>query len=102
MGAGARLASFGSMDVGTAARMRSTREVFEDHLALRLKGYIETDIARNYSPSVVAITNHGRFTGHEGIRAGARLLQKLLPDARFRYVNRVVEGEIAFLEWTGA
>jgi hypothetical protein len=35
-----------------------------------------------------------------GVQELARLLAEELPDAPYTYTNRLVEGRIAFLEWT--
>lgn len=79
--------------------MRSTTEVFTDHLELRLKGDIETDINRNYDQDVVLISSVDRFEGHDGVRASAEQLSQDIGDARFEYVKTAVEGEFAFLIW---
>jgi len=81
--------------------IRSTQEVFDDHLQLARQGDIETDIARNYAEDCVLLTTYGVFKGHDGVREAAVLLDRQLPDARFVYRTRLVYGEIAFLEWTG-
>lgn len=80
---------------------RSTREVFDDHLHLALGGEVETDIRRNFSPKCVLLCSDGLFRGHDGIRQAAALLSRHLPGARFIYRTRMVEGDLAFLEWRG-
>ena len=69
-------------------------------MELRLADRVDDDIERNYDPHVLLLGNRGIFHGHEGIRACANSLASELPQARFRYVRKLVEGEIAFLEWT--
>lgn len=81
--------------------MRNAREVFDDHLSCADLGDVETDIRRNFSPECLLITSEGVFRGHNGIRQAARLLDSHLPEVVFEYTSRVVEGEMAFLEWTG-
>ena len=50
---------------GDQAR-RSTKEVFEDHLNLRLKGDLETDLSRNYDRDVVLLTANSNRVGLDG------------------------------------
>ncbi|OII65842.1 SnoaL-like polyketide cyclase [Streptomyces sp. CC53] len=81
-------------------RRRSPREVFEDHLRLAAEHRFEEDIARNVSPDCVVLERRGVFRGHPGVRELARLLAEELPDAPYTYTNRLVDGRVAFLEWT--
>jgi hypothetical protein len=81
--------------------MRSTAEVFADHLARADRADVEGDIAENFAPDCVLLTTYGRFDGHEGVRAAADLLARQLPDATYEYLQRSTHGEIAFLEWSG-
>ena len=80
--------------------MRSTRDVFEDHLQLAKAGDVETDLARNYAKDVKVMIREGVFEGHEGVRALAHRLEQELPDPRFHYETTLVAGDVAFLEWT--
>jgi hypothetical protein len=82
--------------------LRSTEEVFTNHLALARIGDLETDLARNFAPECVLLTGYGTFTGHAGVRQAADLLGRQLPGARFTYRTRLWHGEIAFLEWEAA
>ncbi len=79
---------------------RSTREVFEDHLRCRRAGAVEEDIARNYAHDVVLLTGLGVFRGKDGVRQSARALLRQLPCCAYEYRVRLVEGEVAFLEWS--
>jgi hypothetical protein len=81
-------------------RARSSEEVFADHLRLASEHRFEEDIDRNVSPDCVVLERRGVFRGHDGVRELARLLAEELPDAPYTYTNRLVEGRIAFLEWT--
>ncbi len=81
---------------------RSTKAVFDDHLARADAGDVEGDIAANFAADCVLLTSYGRFEGHDGVRAAAALLQRQLPDAKYAYPRREVHGEVAFLEWTGS
>ena len=83
------------------ARSRPPAEVFESHLALRKAHDLEADLRTNYAEDVVLLTCTGTFHGHEGVRASARELQDAFPDGDYDYVHRAVEGEVAFLVWTG-
>lgn len=80
---------------------RSTREVFEAHLAHADNGNVDEDIRENFDENCILLTTYGRFEGHAGVRKAADLLARQLPDARFQYLQKSVAGEIAFLEWTG-
>jgi hypothetical protein len=84
------------------ARRRSTRDVLEDHLRLRRQGFgkVEEDIARNYAEDVVLLTGFGVFRGHEGVRRSAQILREQLPCTRYQYRTKLVNGEMAFLEWS--
>ncbi|MER7474403.1 nuclear transport factor 2 family protein [Micromonospora sp. NPDC000018] len=81
-------------------RARSAREVFEDHLRLAAEHRFAEDLARNVSPSCVVLERRGVFRGHAGVRELARLLEEELPGGGYAYTNMLVEGRLAFLEWT--
>ncbi|HEX6416423.1 MAG TPA: nuclear transport factor 2 family protein [Candidatus Saccharimonadales bacterium] len=80
--------------------VRTTTEVFEDHLHKRLKGEVKEDISTNFSPDVVVLTGTGAFYGHEGVQESAKQLAANLGAATFEYRHTLIEGEYAFLEWT--
>ncbi|NLX08190.1 MAG: nuclear transport factor 2 family protein [Chloroflexi bacterium] len=82
-------------------RVRTTEEVFYDHLRKRSEGEVEADIRENYAESVVMLTGTGIYRGHDGVRHTAGELEHYLPDAEFEYRTTLVEGEYAFLEWLG-
>ena len=79
---------------------RSTADVFEDHLRLAAEQRFAEDLARNVSPSCVVLERRGVFRGHAGVRELARLLEEELPGGGYTYTNKLVEGRMAFLEWT--
>ena len=79
--------------------MRTTEEVFEDHLELRLAGRVEDDIAKNYSDDVVILSSSEVIIGPAGARRCADELARLLPDAEFEYVAKHTHGDYAFLKW---
>lgn len=79
---------------------RTAEEVFEDHLREGKTGSVEDDFARNYAEDVVLLTGRGIHRGRDGLLYLAGLLQKELPNAAFEYRTRLVEGDMAFLEWT--
>ena len=81
-------------------RRRSAAEVFADHLHLAADHRFADDIERNVSPDIVILERRGIFRGREGATELARLLEQELPNAPYVYTNRLVEGRIAFLEWT--
>ena len=77
------------------ARAQALR-LFEQVAAM---GFDE-DIERNVSPDCVVLERRGVFHGRDGARHLARLLAEELPGAPYAYTNRLVEGRVAFLEWT--
>ncbi len=81
-------------------RRRSTEEVFDDHLRLAAEHRFDEDIERNVAPDCVILERRGIFHGRDGARELARLLDEELPDAPYTYVNRLLAGRVAFLEWT--
>ena len=81
-------------------RCRSAAEVFDDHLRLAAEHRFQQDIERNVSPDIVILERRGIFRGREGANELARLLEEELPNAPYVYTNRLVEGRLAFLEWT--
>lgn len=85
----------------TDTTLRSTQEVFDDHLNLRMRGETEQDIARNYADDVVVLSGSGITYGLEGIRTTATILEKYMPGGSWEYPVRLVEGDYAFLQWTG-
>lgn len=84
----------------SALSRRSPTEVFEDHLQQSLSGTMEEDFARNYAEDVVLLTGYGLHRGHAGLRHLTELLRAQLPQVEFRYLTRLVDGEMAFLEWS--
>jgi hypothetical protein len=83
--------------------MRTTTEVFEDHLAKRLVGDVEGDIRDNYAKDVVFLTGTGAFHGHDGARYSAKELNSYITEkAEFEYKHTLVDGDYAFLEWTAS
>lgn len=80
--------------------VRTTTEVFEDHLHKRLKGEVKEDISTNFSPDVIVLTGTGAFYGQDGVQESAKQLAEVLGSATFEYRHTLVEGEYAFLEWT--
>lgn len=80
---------------------RSTEEVFEDHLRLAKELNYKDDMKKNYLEDCIILTTKGKFSGYNGITYLAELLNEELPDAKFEYTNKLVEGNVAFLEWKG-
>ncbi|WP_395517434.1 nuclear transport factor 2 family protein [Pseudorhizobium flavum] len=79
---------------------RSTDEVLQDHLRLRAEGKLEEDLARNYAPQVVLLTSNSNMSGHAALRKSASRLRKQLPEARFNYRVKQVQGPYALLIWS--
>ena len=80
--------------------VRSARAVFEDHLRVSTEGSVEEDLARNYAPDLIVLTGRGVFRGHDGLRQLAGWLRHELPHCTYEYYTQLVEGDVAFLEWT--
>ena len=80
-------------------RKRSAKEVLDDHLRESQGESVEEDRARNYVEDLVVLTGRGVYRGHDGLQQLARRLREEIPNARFEYRTRLVEGELAFLEW---
>jgi len=80
-------------------QVRSTSEVFQDHLQKRKASALEEDIQDNYDENIVLLTCIGIYRGHDGVRESAKVLTESLPNSDFEYYNELVDGEFAFLEW---
>jgi hypothetical protein len=80
---------------------RTTQEVFDDHLRLRLQGETETDIERNFAGDVVVLSGSGINHGHDGVRTTSGILKKYMPGGSWEYRVRLVDGDYAFLQWVG-
>ena len=81
-------------------RARSTIEVLGDHLERRQLGDIEGDLEHNYIPDVVLFYERGVLKGRDAVRASATALADQLPDARFPFLFKAVDGENALLHWS--
>jgi hypothetical protein len=84
----------------TSPSTRTAKEVFDDHLRESKDGSVENDFERNYAQDVLLLTGCGVFRGRDGLMYLADLLEKQLPGAQFEYSVRLVEDDVAFLEWT--
>ncbi|MGY1804231.1 nuclear transport factor 2 family protein [Blastococcus sp. SYSU D00922] len=87
-------------EAGRTVGTRTAAEVFEDHLRRADEGDLEGDLQHNVAENVVVLTGRGVFHGHDGVRALARQLMAEIPSGRWTYVTTLVEGPMAFLEWT--
>jgi hypothetical protein len=81
--------------------IRTSEEVINSHLLLRLQGKFEEDIKLNYSEGCIFLTGFGEFTGHEGMRQLVKKLESDIPNVKFDYKKTLIRDKIAFLEWTG-
>jgi hypothetical protein len=79
---------------------RTTEDVFLDHLDRAQQGDVAGDLAHNFSPDCVLLTSYGVFRGHDGVRAAAALLDEQVGRTEYEYRTKMVDGDIAFLEWT--
>lgn len=81
--------------------MRSTQEVFEDHLRRREQGQLLADLEQDYAEDVVLLREQGATVGREAVRESAERLCLQLPSGSFQYLEKLVHGEYAFLRWRG-
>ncbi|GFF34561.1 isoform 2 of ankyrin repeat domain-containing protein 42 [Aspergillus udagawae] len=75
---------------------RSVSDIYWEHILLRYIGDVPLDIKRNYSRSLhlsLMGTFNEFFTGHEGIKESARLLNSKLPTTAYTIEGTVVEGD---------
>jgi hypothetical protein len=79
---------------------RTTEDVFLDHLERAQHGDVAGDLEHNFSPDCVLLTSYGVFRGHDGVRAAAALLDEQIGRTEYEYRTKMVDGDIAFLEWT--
>ena len=79
---------------------RTAQEVFDDHLRLAHELKLEEDIERNVAEDCVVLTGRGVFRGKDGVRELAHMLMREIPSGEWTYRNLMVEGRVAFLEWT--
>jgi hypothetical protein len=80
---------------------RSAEEVFEDYLRLRMAGSLEEDPRRNYAEDVILLTVNSNARGHDAIRMSARRLREQLPNARYEFLAKRVNGPYVLLIWRG-
>jgi hypothetical protein len=78
---------------------RSTKQVFEDHLKLRVEGDLEADLQRNYADNVILLTENSNAVGHDAIRMSAGRLAEQLPNSKFEFLSKQVSGPYALLIW---
>lgn len=79
---------------------RSADEVLREHLDLRARAETERDLQRNFASDAVLIRRGHIFRGHEGLRQFASELKGDIGDAKTSYDSVVVDGDVAFLEWS--
>ena len=78
---------------------RSTSEVFEDHLKLRMSGDLEADLRRNYCEDVTLLTENSNGQGHDLVRISAGRLAEQLPNGKYEFLSKQVRGPYALLIW---
>jgi hypothetical protein len=78
---------------------RTTQEVLDDHLRLAAENKLEEDLERNVAEDCYVLTGRGIYRGHAGVRELAHALMREVPSGEWRYVLRLVEGRMAYLEW---
>jgi len=80
--------------------LRSPEEVFRSHLELASRHEYRRDIDLNFSKDVVILSSYGTHHGHQGVLDMADLLEEQLPEAEFRYDKTLIDGNVAFLQWS--
>ncbi|ALX66859.1 nuclear transport factor 2 family protein [Microbacterium sp. XT11] len=78
--------------------VRTTTEVIHDHLKRRLEGDLDGDLS-NYHADVVLLTGSGVYRGHDGVRACAAELERLVGPAEFVFSQTLIDGDFGYLEW---
>jgi hypothetical protein len=80
----------------------STQQVLARHMAAVDSGDLEAIMA-DYAAAAVLLTPEGTYRGHAQIRpVWAKMLADIFHmDARFTMIREAVEGEIAFIAWSG-
>ena len=86
---------------GKFMRIRTTREVIEDHLRRRATGDLDGDLHKNYDPDVIVLHPDGEARGHEGIRHLAERFSRYQIGGSLRCHRLLTSGEIGVLEWSG-
>lgn len=90
------------MDIKSQTQTKDNRspvEVLDNHLQMAKEDKLEEDLRRNYADDVVFLSQYGVHQGHEGAKYLYNQLSERLTDPTFEYENRLVEGEMGFLEW---
>lgn len=82
-------------------RIRTTRDVLEDHIRRRAAGDLDGDLEVNYHPDVIILHPDGEARGHEGIRRLAQRFARYQNGGSFRCHRLLASGEIGVLEWSG-
>ena len=81
--------------------IRTTKEVVESHLQLRLEGDLEEDLRRNYDEDVILLSAEGVNHGHDGVRKLASVLDGFVPQGSYTYEQILHAGDMGMLHWHG-
>lgn len=79
--------------------LRSTQEVFDDHVTRLIARDRATDLVRNYAEDAVLLTSVGTFRGRRGANYIDEWIHCGVPWATIEVGTRLVAGEMTFLEW---
>jgi hypothetical protein len=79
--------------------MRTTQDVFDSHILYTLDWDIEEDLEQNYASDCYLLSSYGIFLRRDGIHKAYAVLETELPEADMLYSTKLVQGEMAFLEW---
>jgi len=82
--------------------MASTKDVVDRHLESFGKGDLK-GILSDYAPGAVLLTPHGPLRGADAMRPffQALIAEFGKPDSAFRLKQQFVEGDYAYILWTG-
>lgn len=88
-------------DVEPEAKMASTEEVLDQHLAAFGAGNMD-DILADYADDAVLVSPMGVIKGKDGLKALFEGLFKEFShaDAKFTMGNKTIDGQVAFITWS--
>lgn len=76
---------------------RSTKEVIEDHIRLRVAGQLDEDLRRNYTENAVLLTEDGSAWDREALRHMVSRLYS--PGLSYEMNSLQVHGDAGLLVW---
>lgn len=74
------------------------RPVIEDHLR-QVLGDTAGDVVACLADDCLLLTTFGTYQGRDAVLRAAERLEQELPNARYSFDDRVVNGELCMLQW---